>query len=192
MSIDALLEELDERVIAERIGIPHDETRMRYTLHSNTISDFNEFDNIIGDYLNYHFSNAVSNGGSLSSAEASSRAKELLEKEYRRKGGDIVTAFNDGLAGTAGGMRIIIDTIAEGLKAESLNRYTRDVFDRYVSPNSWEQKVEIIRQFIALCGVHLGSSIRSDQPERYAQNYQELINSYVSALQTFSSIFRRL
>ncbi len=73
-----------------------------------------------------------------------------------------------------------------------LERYIRDVFDRYVAPNSWEQKVEIIRQFIAQCGVHLASSIRADQPERYAKSYRELIDQYVSALQRTSSIFRRL
>ena len=101
-------------------------------------------------------------------------------------------AYNDAHEGTNAGMRAVLDTIAEGLKAESLERYMRDAFDRYVSPNSWEQKVEIIYQFIARCGIHLGSSIRPDQPERYAQNYQELIRSYVTALQQTSNIFRRL
>jgi len=192
MSIDSLLAELDEKAIAQRIGIPHDEARMRYPLHSNTVSSFDEFDRIITDYYNKHFTACVSHGGSLSGAEASGRAKELLEREYRRKGGDIVMAYNDAHDGTNGGMRVVLDTIAEGLKAESLERYIRDAFDRYVSPNSWEQKVEIIRQFIARCGVNLGSSIRPDQPERYAQNYQELIRSYVTALQQTSRIFRRL
>jgi hypothetical protein len=61
-----------------------------------------------------------------------------------------------------------------------------------VTPNSWEQKVEIIRQFIAQCGVHLASSIQINQPERYARDYKELIQAYVTALQKTSSIFRRL
>ena len=87
---------------------------------------------------------------------------------------------------------LVLDMIAEGLKAESVERYIRDAFDRHVTPNSWEQKVEIIRQFIAQCGVHLASSIRTNQPERYASNYRELIQSYVAALQRTSSIFRRL
>lgn len=192
MSIDSLLAELHERTIAQRIGIPHDEARMRYPLQSNIVGSFDEFSRIISDYYNKHFTACVSHGGSLPVAEASSRAKELLEQEYRRRGGDIVMAYNDAHDGTNGGMRVVLDTIAEGLKAESVERYTRDAFDRYVSPNSWEQKVEIIRQFITRCGVNLGSSIRPDQPERYAQNYQELIRSYVMALQQTSRIFRRL
>jgi hypothetical protein len=86
----------------------------------------------------------------------------------------------------------VLDTIAEGLKSESVERYIRDVFDRHVTPNCWEDKVKIIRQFMAQCGNYLSSSVRIDQPERYAQNFQELIRSYVSALQNTSSIFRRL
>jgi hypothetical protein len=61
-----------------------------------------------------------------------------------------------------------------------------------VKPNSWEQQVEIIRQLIAQCGVHLGSSIRTNEPERYAKNYQELIRGYITAMRKTSSIFRRL
>jgi hypothetical protein len=192
MSIDGLMAELEERTMAQRVAIPHDEARMRYPLHSNIIANFHEFNWVIGDYFNHHFTTCVSNGGRLSAAEAAGRAKEILEQEYRRRGGDIVMAYNDAHDGTNGGMRLVLDTIAEGLKAESVERYVRDAFDRYVAPNSWEQKVAIIRQFIARCGVHLASSIRPDQPERYAQNYQELINSYVTALQKTSAIFRRL
>ena len=192
VSIGSLLAPLDERTIAQRVGIPHDEARMRFPLESNTVRRFDAFSDIIGDYYNYHFTQCVSNGGSLPRAEAAGRAKELLEQEYRRRNGDIVSAFNDASDGTNGGLRVVLDTIAEGLKAESVKRYMREVFDRNVAPNSWEDKVEIIRQFIRRCGMDLSASIRADQPERYAQNYNELITSYVEALQRTSSVFRRL
>ena len=191
-SINSLLAALDERTIAQRIGIPHDEARMRYRPQSNTVGSFDEFSDLVADYYNYHFTGCVSGGGALSRGEAAGRAKEILEQEYRRREGDIVSAYNDAHDGTNGGLRVVLDTIAEALKAESVKRYTRELFDRYVAPNDWDQKVQMIRQFIAQCGAHLASSIRTDQPERYAQNYQELINSYVAALQRTSSIFRRL
>lgn len=192
VSIGSLLASLDERTIAQRVGIPHDEARMRFPLQSNTVGDFDAFSNIIADYYNYHFTQCVSNGGSLSRAEAAGRAKELLEQEYRRRNGDIVSAYMDGHEGTNGGMRAVLDTIAEGLKAESVKRYTREVFDRNVAPNSWEDKVEITKQFIRRCGVDLSTSIRANQPERYAQNINELVTSFVEALRRTSSVFRRL
>jgi len=191
-SVENLLTELEERTIAQRISALHDKARMRYHLHSNTVESFDEFNRIISDYYNYHFTSCVSHGGNLSSSVAASEAKELLEQEYRRRGGDLVTAYNNAHDGTNGGLRVALDVIAEGLKTKSVEGYIRDVFDRHVEPNSWAQKVEIIHQFIAHCGLHLSSLIRKDQPERYAQNYQELIRSYVNALQETSSIFRRL
>jgi predicted metallopeptidase len=191
-SVQTLLGALEEKTIAQRIGIPHDEARIRYPLRSNTVGSFSEFSDVIGDYYNYHFTQCVSRGGALSRTEAASRAKEILEKEYRRHNGDIVSAFTDAHDGTHGGMRVVVDILAEGLKAESIEHYIHEVFDQQVAPNSWEDKVDIIRQFIAQCGMNLSSSIRAHQPERYAQNYVELIRSYVNALKQTSSIFRRL
>jgi len=192
VSINTTLAALDEREIAQHVGIPHDEARIRFPLSSNTVRDFDEFREIIGDYYNHHFACCVSDGGSLSRSEAIGRAKEALEGQYRRRNGDIVTAFNDAHDGINGGLRAVLDLIAETMKTESVERYIHDVFDRQVAPNAWEDKVELIRQFIRQCGANLSSSIRADQPERYAQNYSELIRSYVESLQRTSSIFRRL
>jgi len=191
-TINSILSALDERIMAGQIAIPHDNARVQYSLHSNTVGSFHQFSDVISNYYNYHYTSCVSNGGNLSLSESAGRAKELLEKEYRKRQRDIVSAFNDAHDGTNGGMRVVLDTIAEGLKAESLERYIRDVFDRHVTPNSWEQKVDIIRQFIDQCGAYLSSTIRADQPERYAQDYNELIRSYMDGLQRTSSMFRRL
>jgi hypothetical protein len=190
-NINALLDALDERTIAKKIGIANDEARMKYQLKSNTVGGFDEFSRIIADYYNYHFTRCVSGGGSLSSSEAGGRAKEIIEREYRRRGGDIVSACNNAQEGTNGGMRAVLDIIAEGIKAESVERYIREMFDRHVAPNSWDDKVDIIRQFMEHCGGQLSSSVRSSQPEAYASNYEGLIRSYVAALQQTSSMFRR-
>jgi len=165
---------------------------MRYSLQRNTVGSFQEFTSIIADYYNYHFSQCISHGGSLSRTDASGRAKEILEQAFRREKGDLNTAYNDAHDGTNGGLRVILDRIAEHLKAESLERYIREAFDRFVEPNSWEQKVEIMRQFIAMYGHQFSSSINPSQPERYAQNYQELIREYTESLRRTSSIFRRI
>ena len=191
-TINSLLSALDERAMAKLIAIPHDEARVQFSLQSNTVANFRQFTDAISNYYNYHYTSCISNGGNLSLSEAAGCAKELLEKEYRRRNGDIVSAYNDAHDGTNGGMRVVLDVIAEGLKTESVERYIRDVFDRHITPNSWEQKVEIIRQFVAKCGAYLSASIRRDQPERYAQNYNDLIRSYVDGLQRTSSMFRRL
>ncbi len=192
VNINDLLNEISETNITRRIAIAHDEARISYQLRSNTVMSFKEFSDIIGDYYNYHFIRCISNGGSLSNHEATSRAKELLEQQYRRRNGDIVTAYNDAHDGTNSGLRGILDMIAEGLKAEAVSRYIRDIFDRMIAPNSWTDKVEIIRQFIEHVNIPLSLQIQNDQPERYAHNYTELIQTYVDGLRDTSGAFRRL
>jgi hypothetical protein len=190
-SLEYLLTALDDVVIAREVAVPHDEARMLYSLSKNTVDSFDEFSDVIADYYNYHVGRCVAHGGFLSRTEAAGRAKEVIEQEYRRQGGNTMTAYNDAHDGTNGGVRIVLDRITEKLKAESVERYVRDAFDRYVDPSSWEQKVDIMRQFIARFGHMLSSSIHAHQPERYAQNYEELIKQYVESLRNTSSVFRR-
>jgi hypothetical protein len=192
VSIEALLEELEETLIAKKVGLPNDEARISFALKKNTVDNFDEFSRIIGDYYNHHFTQCVSRGGGLSTSEASGRAKEMLEREYRRRNGDVVNAFKDAHYATNGGLRVVLDTIAESIKAESVERYIRDVFDRHVTPNSWDKKVEIIRQFIKHTRASLGPLINQDQPEEHAHDYEKLIRSYVNGLKGTTTIFRSL
>jgi len=189
-AIDSILARLDEREIARKISVPHDEARMAYSLRKNTVNDFQEFVRIISDYYSYHFTKYVSRGGSLPASEAEGRAKEIIEHKYKSKGSNIQGAFNDAHDGTNGGLRIILDLMAEQLKLEAVERYIRKVFDDQIDPTSWEEKVGIIKQFIFSCGRDLGSSIDKDHPERYAQNYNQLIRAYLRALQQATSMFR--
>jgi hypothetical protein len=191
-TISGLLSEISEVGIAQRVGLVHDEARIQYHLDSNKVRDFDEFKERIIDYCIYHHAKCISHGGQLSRADAYGMAKRFLENAQRRHHGDIVTAFNNAKLGTNGGMRIVLDTIAEGLKTEAIERYVQDAFDRHVAPNSYEQKLDMVRQFIAHCGPFLSSSIRTNQPERYAHDWSELIRAYVEGLQQTSAIFRRL
>jgi hypothetical protein len=192
-SIDSLLAALDERTIAREIGIRHDEARMQFALERNTVGTMDEFEHVTGLYYAYHHSRCIAIGGAIPASQARSAAKEIIERAYRqqRRGG-YLDAFHDAHDGTSGGLRSICDLIAEHLKGQAVEYYIRDVFDRHVAKNSWEQQVEIIRQFITACGRFLSPSIRRDQPERYARDYEELVRSYTSGLQQTSNIFRRL
>ena len=190
-SIHSLVEALDERTIAKLIGIPHDEARMAFPLRSNTASSFSRFEDIIGDYCNYHYTTCVTGGGFLPRAEAVGRAKQLIEHAYGRRG-NIISAYNDAHEGLNGGMRQILDIITDGIKSECVERYVRQAFDDHVSPNSWDKKQEIIRQFFAAYGAILPASVDTRNPARYANDYQVIISAYVQALQQTSAIFRRM
>jgi hypothetical protein len=187
-----LVSALDERRIAREVARALSDARMQFHDSSSTVSGFPEYDQKLGTYYNYLFSRCNPNGGELPSYEAAGRAKEAIEHEYRRRGGDIVTAYNDAHDGTNDGLHAQYDIIAERLKFEMVGHYVRATFDQYVPPNSWEDKVRMIRDFLSFYGPSLGEDIDLDNPERYAHNYQDLIRAVVEALQRTSSVARRL
>jgi hypothetical protein len=191
MAIQSLLAALEERTLAREVGIPHDEARMRYALRSNTVRDFDAFEQVIADYYAYHHAQCVTKGGRMPRSEAAGFAKEILERYYRRQNGTLVTGYNNSHDGTNGGLREVLDIIADQIKQQSLENYIRHVFDRHVQHNSWEEKVAIMREFLHQCGPVLSDSIDRDQPERYAQDYTEIIRSYVENLRNTSSLLRQ-
>jgi hypothetical protein len=190
-SIDSLCEDLNEVAIAGNAGNAHDNARSAYSLKKNTVSSFEEFNDRIADYYSYHLGQCVVPGGRIAPHEAAGRASEILEREYKRQGGNLQSAFRDANDGTNGGMRIILDIIAEHLKAESVEHYIRHAFNRHVDPTSWDEKVEIIRQFIDRYQRVLRPSIDPAHPERYAQNYDELIKVFMDALKKSSKTNRK-
>jgi hypothetical protein len=182
-SIKNMLAELDNNNVARLIEKPHIDTILNYQLKSQDVKSYEEFSEIIGHYYNYHFTRCISNGGSLSKRQAIDRAKEIIRKEYGRKGQDMTGAFNDARHGTNGGLFGILSIIANELRTEDVERWVREVFERHVAPNSWEDKVDIIEQFIAHCGPSLSPYIETDHPERYANNFEVIIRRYVRGMQ---------
>ena len=192
VSYTSLAQTLDEKEIAKRVSIPHDDARIRYSLNSNQVDTFDEFTDVIARYYEYHFSSCMAGGARLGPGQAASEAKQLLEQQLRRGEGDIVTWFVRARDGLEGGLRVALDAIAEGLKGRAVANYVREAFDRHVTPSSWEDKVEMIRQFLQQAGPSLSSSICMSQPERYAQDYQPLIDAYIQSLRKAAALFRRL
>jgi len=190
--LDNIVAAVESREIAREVDQLHDGARLRYTLPKNTVGTWDEFVNVIADYFSYHFTQCVSRGGRLSRAEAAGRAKEAIERQYRRRGGDIVSCFRNCQHGDDGGVRTVLDTICDDMKAEGVERYVREVIDQNVDPTDWGTKVEVVRQLLRRCGADLRSSVRMDQPERYASSYAGLVRQYAHVLQQMSREFRRL
>ncbi len=190
-AINNLINELSEDTIAHKVGAVHDNTRAKYQLGRNTVRNFPDFIDVIADYYNYHFQ-CVYNCGPLSRFDAEGQVKGLVEQIYRQNQGDIINAFSDAQDSVNGGIRVLLDRICDAMKFRHVEQYIESVFDRYVGPNDWDSKVEIIRQFIAHCGSDLGSSLRREKPESYARDYKKFIRAYTDSLRRASSTFRGL
>ena len=189
--LQSLIRAVDERTIAERVGLVHDRARNNFPSRLTNVGSYDEFAGLLGEY--YQFHRRQTWGANVPKREAAGLAQQIVTQDYAQNyKGDFVTAYNNAHDGTDGGLRRILDIIADSLKQEAISVYVRDQFDRCVTPNNWSSKVAIMSEFFRHFGRYLDPTVRTDQPERYATDYMIVINSYVQGLTRTSSIFRRL
>lgn len=189
--INDLMRELDEGVIARQIGLKHDNARVQYQLRTNIVEDYRSFIDLITDYYNYHFQQ-VYQCGPLLRTDAEGKAKALVNQAYRQNRGDIMSAFKEARDSVNGGLRRVLDAIADAMKGEHIEQYVESVFDRHVDPNDLESMAEIIRQFMAEHGNQFRSVLEIDKPEFYARDYKQLIQIYADVIRQGSSSYRRI
>lgn len=189
--LDRILRALDERELAIAVGRKHDDARLRYSLRSLSVESYSEFERIIGDYYAYHFAACVGSGARLPDFEARQRAKRLIEDEYRQQGQSLNQACDDAIEGMNGGMRRLLDIICDGLKRESQANYIEQIFDTYVAPNRFEDKVTIISQVMRQFGNILPRSVLDKRPEEHAHNYKGLVRVINDSLRRVAKETRR-
>ncbi len=191
MSIQALLSELSERTIAQRVTNSHDQARLDYHPRSNIVKSWQEFEDIIADYMQYLYARCVTGGGRIGRSQAAGRAKEIINETYHRQGGDSTSAFRDCQEGVNSGLRGVLDILCDSEKEQAVRYYSRAVFDRYLPPDDWERRKVYVSEFIRHCGVALPGIDPSD-PSRYARDIETLITALIRSLRQTSTIFRKL
>jgi hypothetical protein len=189
-----LVAAVGEQNIARQVLRPFDDAVMQYRPPGpSNVTTFEEYEDHIGAFYNYLFSRCIAHGGTLPPDVASVRAKEIIEQESRRHGGDIVSAFNDARDGTNNNSILAQrGMIAENLKREAASNFVRAVFDHFVKPCSYQDKVQVISAVMAVYGPFLGDDIDTQDPGRYAHDYQRIVHSLAEALQRTGSVLRRL
>lgn len=116
----------------------------------------------------------------------------LIDRIYQQRGGNITSAYRDANDGLNGGMRVVLDNMADDLKSQAVRKYMREVFDRHVAPHRWEEKVEIVRQFLRIYGQQLRIDLDLDNPGRYANDFNTLIGAYLELVKRTSNMWRGL
>jgi hypothetical protein len=187
--LQKLLAMLDERGIATHVGRHHDNARLQFAPPGNQVNSFTEFRQLVCQFYNFQLTQSLG-AGPVPEYEAWGRVKPILEQAYRRRRQTINNAIADAIEGTNGGVRGILDTIADAMKEESVQNFTEGAFDNVCPPNSWSGKVELMRQFQHQYGEALGEPVRSMPAEAYASHYKELLQSFVHHMNDVARQFR--
>lgn len=186
MSIPQLIHALQPRTVASEVTRAIDLRAMHSPSDFEKLRTFNGY----REELGRHYSHVY--GQPLSAAEAEGRAERIVDREYHERGGNIVSAYQDAVESTNGGLLAHRQMITEAIKGEATEYYVQATFSRFFDRSSWEERVEAVRAFIAYCGHDLAGLIDPDNPARYAKDIQELVRSFVAALHRNAALFRRL
>lgn len=190
-AIDALLEELNPHTIVDNVSRKHENARSQYHLSRNTVRDTAEFTEVIGDYVQHVYRTCFIHGGWISRVDASGIAKELLDGPFTQREVDRKSVLKDCLDGLNGGVRRCLDILCEGLKRQAVERYIRDVFDRYLPEEDPDLRLRMVEEFIRRFGPLL-PGIDCDRPWLYVKDIERLIKAVVQAAEHIASAFRSI
>lgn len=131
--IDAVLSLLVPDFINKNVLMKHDVARESYRNVPITVPDFQAFANQIAEYVKHHHT-AVGDG-TPSSEAAFGEAKRILSNVFAddpyQEGYNV--ALQMGLGGAGGGMRAILNEIAEQLKRQGLHNYKDYIFNTQIN-----------------------------------------------------------
>jgi hypothetical protein len=184
-------EKLSPQTIDDLIYKPWDEARASFRLHKNTAPNYDHFlDTIKRFYV--HTERKVWNRSPTIDHELSGpNALEMLhhsfQGEQRQK-----EAITIAKTGQNGGMRYILDTIAEDQKKLSRSKYTLSVFTEYIDPSDEKLRLDLIKQMFLLWDRFLPESIKSQPPERFINSYEEIILAWLESQAAFNRTINKL
>lgn len=191
IQIQSILSEIDQDALASRFGIPIDSARASYVMDSVSVSEFDDFNKVVTSFYIHlvHYTKKTSEPVLLQNAEA--EAFSLIENAFSKKGG-FKGALSEAKYATHGGLRMILDMMTEQFKLEEQTKHINYVLKSVLDPLDWESKVSLIRAMLKNLQHVLPEKTRSQPPERFAGQYELIVNAYVQSINNVNSVFRRL
>ena len=176
-NMDKILEKLAPEVIARFVGIPHDLARESYRLSSLVVGSFDEFKKEVTKYYQYQFG-LIMGGAHIPVDFAEGFAFMILESAYGSMGG-LSGAYHIASTGIDGGMKDILDTLYKQIKKQQIDLYTEYIIRAHVDVLDWDDKTELMRQYLNKFRHSLPRTFAMKAPEWLAANYADVIKQHV-------------
>lgn len=190
--LDLLLERLNPEVIDRDLLSRHDEAREQYAPVPIRARDHQAFAAILTSYVIHHHT-YVGDGSPVASS-AFSEARRILEGAYSEDPyqDPYAAALLAGTLGSLGGMRRIIDTIADGIKRRALQEYKDWLFYTYVNVLSPSDNQALAHAYFERFGPLLTRFAPNVDEKTFATNVRAAIEYHLDAINLIRRNARRL
>lgn len=189
-AVETILGMISAQALAAKIGLPIDTARASFVLDQPTTDSYNEFNRIIEAFYLRLLQHMEPDSVSVPGPMLSSEAQYLLENAFANKGG-FDAARAEAADGLHGGLRFVLDAMADYYKYEQQNRYVNQVLTQALDPRDWQAKVDFMKALFTRIGPHLPEEIRRQPLGHLARNYQNVVLAYVRSMDQVRQLLQR-
>ena len=192
MDVDRILDLLSQDRINREVLQQHDVARESFQAPSVTVRDHQEFKFLVTSYVEHH--KRVTDGGTPGPAAAFGEGKRILDKAFGQDQFQegYAAAMQAALSGANGGLRQVLNEIADALKHHALNEYMDHVYHQHINVLSKEDNRELSRAFFQRFGPILQRfGVQVDQ-DTFAWNTRAALEYHRQVIAQITGIARKL
>jgi hypothetical protein len=179
--------------INKKVLMPHDIAREAYKARAMRVPDYREFKEQIEAYIRYHHQ-AVGEG-TPSPEMAFAEAKRILDGVF---GEDpfqegYTVALQQAVTGEEGGMRAILNVLADQLKRQALNSYKDWIFEMYVDRlESQAESEALAHAYFKKFGAMIRPNVPGLTEKAWASNVRAGLEYHLRVVETIERNARKI
>jgi hypothetical protein len=184
--IDKILDDLHIDTIARRYEYVHNMVRERWEVKKYRPKDYHECHRYLAKYYSYHFATALRVDVVVPPERAFYEVRRILDKAQGGFAGHIGNAVR----GRHGGMKALVDLIAEELKNEAIEQYITYTINIAIDNLDWNMRIELMRQYLKRYSKHMLPGEYMKSPEELAASYESVIKYHMQMVNSYRNIIQ--
>ncbi len=192
VDVDRVLDLIDQTRINKDVLMKHDVARESFTLPKLVVGDHQEFQYLITSYVEHHF---ISVGEAKPNpATCFGEAKRMLEHSFDqdRFQDGYARALQVGLDGSNGGMRAVLNEIADALRIRALQAHIDHVYYHHINVLSKEDNLALSRAFFQRFGPILRRFGFEVDESTFSFNTRDALEYHRQALEQINGIANKI
>ena len=152
VNADKILDLIGQDYVNKNVLMKHDVARESFKLPKMIVADHEEFKYLVTSYVEHHLTSV--GDGAPTAANAFGEARGILDRAFEQDAYQegYARALQMALDGSEGGMRAIVNEIADELKRRALRNYLDHVYYQHINVLSKEDNLALSRAFFERFG----------------------------------------
>jgi hypothetical protein len=187
--VATVVDRISADALTRGIGEPIDRALAGFTLPYVTCQRHEDFIETVQSFYRQVIRHTAFGSAPLDSEHLSAEAFDLLERAFRDQDG-ARGAQAEARHGTRGGLRFVLERMADQLKQERTRAHVNRVLREAVDILDPDARIGFMRALMTRLRPHLPADVRDQPPEYFAGDYETLTQAYMRAIDGLAERFR--